>query len=85
MVKERNFKGIDKADVLILVCPSDKPKKFNGANIELGYAIGKGKIVMSVGLLERSAMYHGVANFSGLDGILIRLKNLTEVPNSSQG
>ena len=56
-ISERNFKGIDEADALILVCHDEKTRKFNGANIEVGYAIAKGKKVYYFGKIERSAMY----------------------------
>jgi len=59
-VKERNFKGIDECDFLVLVCPEDKPKKFNGGNIEVGYAFGKGKQVFSIGKIDKSGMYFDV-------------------------
>lgn len=75
-VKERNFKGIDDADAFILVCPDNVCKKFNGANIELGYAIGKGKPVFRYGNVERSAMYHGVGTFADVDGLINRIVNL---------
>lgn len=57
-VRWRNFLGIDDADALIIVSP--KKRKYNGANVELGYAIAKKKIVVAYGELERCAMYQGV-------------------------
>ena len=59
-IKKRDLKGIDDADVVILVAPDTIPKKFNGANIELGYAIGKKKQVFIYGAVERSALYQGI-------------------------
>lgn len=59
-VCKANFDAIDRADVVILVCPIQEPTKFNGANIEVGYAIAKGKLVLSFGALERSGMYSPV-------------------------
>src|SRR5258708_5672803 len=51
----RHFKAIDNCDALILVS-SDQFCKFTGANIEVGYALGKNIPVFSIGKLEKSAM-----------------------------
>ena len=56
-ISERNFKGIREADRFLLIAPMDTATKFNGANIELGYALALGKPCYSLGKLERSAMY----------------------------
>lgn len=56
-VSKRNFEGIKKADRFLFVAPVDIPTKFNGANIELGYALALGKPCYSLGKLDRSAMY----------------------------
>ncbi len=53
----KNFAAIDAADAVVLVCADNESRKFVGANVEVGYAIAKGKPVYSVGKLERSAMY----------------------------
>lgn len=70
MICERNFRGIDKADILILFAPTIEAKKFNGANIEVGYAIGKGKRVLSVGKIERSAMYLPIERCGNMEELL---------------
>lgn len=57
-IRDRDFKGVSDADIVILVCP--ERHSFNGANVEIGYAIALGKIVMSVGPIERSAMYQSI-------------------------
>jgi len=74
MVCERNFNGIDNSEVVVIVAPEKNPKKFNGANIELGYAIAKGKTVLCYGVLERSAMYYPISRFSTIEGLLNRLE-----------
>lgn len=56
-ISRRNFEGIETADCLILVAHPNEPKKFNGANIELGYALALKKPCFALGKLERSAMY----------------------------
>ena len=63
-VRDSNFEAIDDCDIFILVCHPLLAKKYNGANIELGYAIAKGKRVYYWGTLERSAMYVGVEEIS---------------------
>lgn len=53
--------GIDEADALVLVGPKVASRgALVGANIELGYALGKGKPCFSVGALMNSAMYAGL-------------------------
>lgn len=56
----RHWTYIDATDVFVIVAPPEGTKKFNGANIELGYAIATGSACYSVGRLERSAMYEPV-------------------------
>lgn len=71
-ISKRNFDGIERADALILVA-GKTPKKFNGANIELGFALALGKMCYSVGALEKSAMYCPVRQFSTADELLSAL------------
>jgi len=73
-VKERNFNGIDESDAVVLVCPEDNSKKYNGANIEVGYALGKEKPVYSIGCLERSAMYCDVIKCIGIKHLISELQ-----------
>lgn len=56
-VARQHYQNIRECDVFVLVCPDDEPRKFNGANVELGYAYAHGLNVFAVGALERSAMY----------------------------
>lgn len=56
----RHFRNIRRADAFAIICPRDGTKKFNGANVELGYAIAENIPCFSVGRLERSAMYEPV-------------------------
>ncbi len=70
-IYRRSHKAIEDADILILVAP--KPCKFNGANIEVGIALGLHKPVICFGKLERSAMYEPVircSTFKELDQTL---------------
>lgn len=69
-VCQDNFEAIDMADIVILVCPEDESKKFNGANIEIGYAIAKDKPVVSVGALGRSGMYQPLIKTDTIDELV---------------
>ena len=71
-ISKRNFKGIEDAEVLILVARKE-PVKYNGANIELGYALALGKPCYSLGYLERSAMYCPVIKCKAIDELLVKI------------
>ena len=73
-ISKKNFDAIDEADAVLLVCPDDLPIRFNGANIEVGYAIAKGKPVYSIGKLQRSAMYVPVKRLNTIDDFLKEVK-----------
>jgi nucleoside 2-deoxyribosyltransferase len=75
-ISQENFKAIDEADVLIVVCPENSTHKFVGANVEIGYAIAKGKPVLSLGVLPRSAMYTPIEQHHNLDTLLNRLMRM---------
>jgi nucleoside 2-deoxyribosyltransferase len=65
--------GVDSADALVLVCPEDAPCKFNGANVELGYALAKGKPLFAVGKLDRSALYASVTRCADVQDLVGKL------------
>ncbi len=73
---QRNFESIKKADALVLVSVLDEEPKFNGANVELGYALALGKSCLSIGTLCRSAMYVPVNQCSEFSELLVRLKEV---------
>jgi hypothetical protein len=56
---KRHYDAIEGCDLYVIVAPGDRTKKFNGANIELGYAYAQGCVCVCYGQLERSAMYVG--------------------------
>lgn len=58
----RHWKAIQDSDALILVGSPSEQTTFNGALIELGYAISKGIPCFSYGIFPRSAMYCPVVN-----------------------
>lgn len=72
-VSRKNFEGIKQADCLLFVADPELPRKFNGANIELGYALALGKPCFSIGKLQRSAMYVSVMKCKDLKEFLERL------------
>src|SRR4030043_1525414 len=74
----RDYEGIRKCDALILVA-DDIPKKYNGANIELGIAYGFGKTCLSIGKLENCALYHPVIKCEDIPQLIKRLDWLSNV------
>jgi hypothetical protein len=56
-IAERHWESIENSGAYVLVCPADQSKKYNGANVEFGYAHAHGLDCYAVGALERSAMY----------------------------
>lgn len=69
---KRDVGAVFRAEVFVLVC-GDTPRSFNGANIELGIAIGRGKRnigCFSIGTLDNSALYWAVKRCSGIEDLL---------------
>ena len=52
----KDFLGVKKADALVFVA-DDQPRKFNGAAVELGIALGDFKPCFLLGELETSVLY----------------------------
>lgn len=52
-----DLEGVEKADALIYRAPDGDPKKYNGASIEAGIAIGLNKPIILLGNLETSVMF----------------------------
>lgn len=69
----RHWRWIDECDVFVIVAPENRTKKFNGANIELGFAIASGSDCYSVGRLERSAMYEPVTQLDSAEDLAAEL------------
>jgi len=65
----RHWRTINSCDVVVLISASAK-KAFTGASVEVGYAIGKGIPVLSLGPLKRSAMYCPVTRCEDLVDLL---------------
>ncbi len=53
----RDVQGIKDADLLILVA-TNEPKRYNGAMLECGIAVGLDKPIVVYGKLEQSAMFY---------------------------
>lgn len=70
----RDLKGIDEADIFILV--ARESVKFNGALIELGYALAKGKRVFIYGKVGRSVMFCGIPQIQDIDILIKELQCL---------
>lgn len=53
----RHWETIRNCDIVILVSSLENSRSFTGANVEVGFALGLGKPVVSLGKLKLSAMY----------------------------
>lgn len=69
-ISARHFKTIEKCDALILCCPISEEGVFNGANVEVGYALAKGIPVYSFGKIARSAMYSDVIKCYTIESLM---------------
>lgn len=56
---ESDVRGVKDCDVFLFVA-DDEPRAYNGANVELGIALGAGKPCYSLGVLATSALYYAV-------------------------
>jgi nucleoside 2-deoxyribosyltransferase len=75
-IYRRSHKAIEDADILIIVAP--EVKKFNGANVEVGIALGLHKPVICLGELERSAMYEPLIRCKTFDDLKEVLREFEE-------
>jgi nucleoside 2-deoxyribosyltransferase len=75
-IYRRSLKAIEDADMLILVSPEQI--KFNGANVEIGMALGLNKTVVCLGKLCRSAMYEPVIRCPTMDDLKNVLREFEE-------
>lgn len=83
-IADRHWNSIKATDTFVLVCPKDEPKKYNGANVELGYAHRDGCDCYAVGALERSAMYIPVTRVDTFDELLSALDRPTASPSNPE-
>lgn len=75
---EDDVLGVKDADVFIFVAGS-VPRKYNGANVELGIAISEGKKCFSLGALEKSVLYYPVKRCSSVIELLEYLRAIVSV------
>jgi len=73
---KRDFAAVKECDFFVLVA-GDTPRPFNGANIELGIAIGADKFCFSVGVLDNSALYYPVIKCKDNVELLAQIKKWT--------
>lgn len=70
MTAARDFGGVTVCDVFILVADEEKESKFNGAAVELGFALALGKPCYALGKIERSAMFAHVKRRASIDDVV---------------
>jgi nucleoside 2-deoxyribosyltransferase len=73
---DRDLKAVESADILILVANADEETRFDGANVELGYAMALGKPCISVGKITRSAMYAQIHRCGSITELVSHVKYL---------
>lgn len=69
----RHFQNIAECDTFVLVAPKDRSRKFNGANIEYGFALAYTLHCYAVGQIERSAMYEPITRVDTVDELVEEL------------
>jgi len=72
-IYQRDSAGVRACDALVIVA-GGVPRKFNGANVEYGLALGHGKPCYSIGALENSALYYPVTRCKTLLELVDRLE-----------
>lgn len=72
---ELDKKGVEECDAFVLYA-GNKPRKFNGANIELGIAIANNKLCFALGELEKSVLYYPVRQFSNAFELIYYLEEV---------
>lgn len=73
-IAARHWRTLQEVDAVILISNLSEPRSFTGANVEVGYALGLGKPVFSLGQLKRSAMYVPVIQCAGMDDLMEALR-----------
>jgi len=76
-IAARHWNTIRECDLVILVS-GDKERTFTGANVEVGYALGLGKTVLSIGHLKRSAMYVPIIKCWDMTGLLYAIQCIAQ-------
>ena len=69
---ECDYKGVKNADIFIFVA-DDTPRKYNGANVELGIALSDKKPCFSIGVLENSVLYYPIVKCANIQEVISRI------------
>jgi nucleoside 2-deoxyribosyltransferase len=69
-ISARHFQSIKNCDALVLCCPISEEGIFNGANVEVGYALALGIPVYSFGKIAMSAMYSDVIKCYTMESLM---------------
>jgi hypothetical protein len=77
-IAQRHWQSIADSDALVLVGAPEYSHRFTGANVEVGFAIGRGVPVLAIGCMERSAMYAPVIHADS-EGQLLHLLDIIAV------
>ena len=72
---ERDLEGVMSCKVLLFVA-DDEIRHYNGANVELGMALGNNKRCIVLGNLQNSAMYYPVYWAKDMNDVLENLRLL---------
>ena len=72
---EADRQGVKDADVLVFVA-SEKPRKFNGAAVELGIALGDEKPCYLLGELETSVLYAPLIRCRDSEDLIAKLQEV---------
>ena len=64
----KDYMGICNADVFIFVA-DDKPKKYNGASVELGIALTQDIECFVIGVLEKSVLFYPVKRYNSIEDV----------------
>ena len=76
-----DFEGVKDADIFVFIAGSE-PRKFNGANVELGIALGDLKPCFVIGELEISVLYYLVTRCSDVEELIRALNQGLETEGS---
>lgn len=69
---ESDLKGVKDADAFIFIADHN-PRSYNGANVELGIAIGDNKPCFVLGNLTKSVLYYPVVRCKSLHDLSVNL------------
>ncbi len=72
-----DFQGVRNADAFVFVA-DDEPRKYNGAAVELGIALGDKKPCYLLGCLENSVLFAPLIRCKNPQELLIRLPEVEE-------